>query len=68
MHGPVGCTCIRRLIVSVSERLSLVIVDPCDSTNHIVCHHKALRNMIAAFIQAVAVLDPDRSRLPYPRH
>ena len=41
-----------------SERLSLVIVDPCDTTNHIVCHHKALRNMIAAFIQAVAVLDP----------
>ena len=47
-----------RPATSSSERLSLVIVDPCDATNHIVCHHKALRNMIAAFVQAVAVLDP----------
>ena len=44
--------------VASADRLSLVIVDPCDATNHIVCHHKALRNMIAAFIQAAAVLDP----------
>ena len=42
----------------VSERLSLVIVDPCDASNSIVCYHKALRNMIAAFVQAVAILDP----------
>ena len=50
-------TRVRRSAAS-SDRLSLVIVDPCDNTNHIVCHHKALRNMIAAFIQAVAILDP----------
>ena len=55
--GPLSSKRGRRAVAS-SDRLSLVIVDPCDATNHIVCHHKALRNMIAAFTQAVAVLDP----------
>jgi hypothetical protein len=37
---------------------TLVIQDPQDSANSIICHHKALRNMIHAFAKAVVLLDP----------
>ena len=54
----------RRKAVVTGDRLSLVIADPCDSSNYVVCHHKALRNMLYAFIHACTVLDP----LTHPPH
>ena len=40
------------------DRLTLIITDPCDVTNFILCHQKALRNMVHAFIHACHTLDP----------
>ena len=48
----------RRKAVISGDRLSLVIADPCDACNYVICHHKALRNMLYAFIHACTVLDP----------
>jgi DNA polymerase sigma len=45
---------------------TLVISDPEDETNYIICHHKALRNMIYAFIKAIAILDPTNPSPPVP--
>ena len=44
---------------------TLVIQDPLDVNNFILCHHRALRNMVQAFMQAISILDPD-SPLPAP--
>jgi len=44
---------------NATDRFTLLILDPMDSKNQIICHHKALRNMIGAFIRAIMILDPD---------
>ena len=48
----------RRRAVVGEDRPTLVIADPCDASNFVICHHKALRNMILAFVHACVVLDP----------
>jgi DNA polymerase sigma len=42
----------------ISENLTLIIQDPEDTSNQIICHHKALRNMLSAFMRALNILDP----------
>ena len=42
---------------------TLVIQDPLDTSNLIVGHHRALRNMVQAFMKALTILDAD-SPLP----
>jgi hypothetical protein len=44
---------------NATDRFTLLILDPMDTKNQIICHHKALRNMIGAFICAIMILDPD---------
>ena len=44
---------------------TLVIQDPQDSQHYIICHHRALRNMVQAFMKALSILDPD-APLPSP--
>ena len=44
---------------NAADRFTLLILDPMDSQNQIICHHKALRNMIGAFIRAIIILDPE---------
>ena len=44
---------------------TLVIQDPQDAQHYIICHHRALRNMVQAFMKALSILDPD-TPLPSP--
>jgi hypothetical protein len=46
--------------VEADDSFTLIIVDPADSSNQIVCHSKALRNMIAAFQLAAQILEPEK--------
>ena len=43
----------------LSDRFTMIIADPIDPSNQIVCHNKALRNMIQAFVRALTIIDPN---------
>jgi len=55
---------LRKKRNNAADKFTLIILDPMDPENQIICHHKALRNMIGAFIRAVMILDPDNPAPP----
>ncbi len=55
---PIGASSSEPRRYPSNDKFTMIIQDPQDVNNQIICHNKALRNMIHAFIRACTILDP----------